>query len=184
MKNFFLSLLIAVPCLLHGQFGLELGSSAFSSDLGFSGVSAETFGGIYGQANLKLGSVLISLSTDINTYSEGSASTAVVALKLGFQSSFELGGSGRLFLHPGVKLGSYGIGYASNSSSTLSEGHLGVASSVDFVAMLGTSLGLTLGLDYNILFEGELEGIPVDGFNYLEPNLGLRFYFGDPRVSG
>jgi hypothetical protein len=177
MKKTILTLLVAIPSVIYGQFGLEIGASAFNSDLGFGSQHSETFTGFYGQANLKLNSLILSASTDVNLYEEGSSATAVVSFKLGLQSNIELGET--ISLSPGVKFGSYGIGYDGGAS----EGHLGMAPGIDFVWMFTKSIGLNLGVDYNILFDGQLEGYDVEGFNYIESSIGVKLYFGDPKTS-
>lgn len=179
MKKILFSLLFCFPLIAFGQFGLELGYSSFYSDLGFEDTDAENFGGFYGQANFKTGDLVINLGADITAYSEdvlGLTSTvAVVILRVGMQYSIAINDS--FSLNPGLKIGSYGIGYDYNGT-TIAEGHLGVGIGLDAVYMFTENIGVNIGIDNNILFEGEFDdGSSVDGFSGLSIRPGLKFYF-------
>ena len=180
MKNLFLSLFLVAPFLAQGQFCLEFGGVAFDSNLGFVDSAPESFSGIYGQANIKINSVFLSFSADATTFTEGGSTVAVACLAVGVQSYIELGSAGNFALSPGLKLGSYGIAY-DYGANLYTESHFGLAPRVDFIIMIGKSIGFNFGLEYNMLDEGELEGVAVDGFEYLEANAGIKLFFGNPR---
>ena len=166
MKNLFFTLLFSFPLLAFGQFGLEVGLATFSSDLDYY-VSANTYTGFYGQANFKTGNLGFNLGMDLHSDPD----EAIAVLRIGALYSIAI--SDKFSINPGIKLASYGIAWGQNT-----EAHLGFAPGVNGNWMFNEKWGVVVGLDYNILLEGEWEdGTPVAGFTGLSGRAGLKFNF-------
>jgi len=166
MKSVLFTLLFSLPLLAFGQFGLEVGFATFTSDLDYYD-SANPYYGFYGQANFKTENLGFNLGMDIHSDTD----EAIAVLRLGAEYSIAI--SDAVSINPGVKLASYGIAWGVNTT----ESHLGFAPGVNFNWMFSEKLGLVVGLDYNILFEGEYDGYTVPGFTGLSSRAGLKFNF-------
>ena len=182
MKNLLFTLLFSIPLLAFGQFGLEVGYSSFTGT-SEDWEDAESLGGFYGQLNYKTGDFVINLGADITTNSEdidgfGELTQAFVMLRLGVQYSISL--SDNFSLNPGIKLGSYALAFDFLGASAAS-GSTGWAIGVDAVYMFTENLGVNIGIDHNIISEGEwdgdIEGVVVEKYNGLSIRPGLKVYF-------
>ena len=180
MKNLILSFLISLPLVAIGQVGLEVGFSNFTGT-SENWEDAESLGGLYGQLNIKIGAVILNVGTDITANSEeylGETLTeALVILRLGMQFPISLGDS--FSLNPGIKFGSYGLAFDYGGVSAAS-GSIGFAIGVDAVYMFNEHVGINVGIDHNIISEGEWDG-DIDGiveeFAGLSIRPGLKVFF-------
>lgn len=181
MKNYFFTLLVSFPLLAFGQFGLDFGYSNFTGT-SENWEDSESLGGFYGQLNYKTSDFVINLGADITTNSEDfdgdKMSQAFVMLRIGAQYSISLGDD--FSLNPGIKLGSYALAfdYLGLSAAT---GSTGLAIGVDAVYMFTENLGVNIGIDHNIISEGEwdgdLDGLEVEEYSGLSARLGMKYYF-------
>ena len=82
-------------------------------------------------------------------------------------------------LNPGIKFGSYALAFDFLGASAAS-GSTGLAIGVDAVYMFTENLGVNIGIDHNIISEGEWDGDiigPVEEYSGLSIRPGLKFYF-------
>ena len=181
MKKILFSLLFSFPLIAFGQFGLEVGYSSFTGT-SENWEDAESLGGIYGQFNFKTGDFVINVGADITGNSEDidgfEMVQAFVMLRLGVQYSISLGDS--FSLNPGIKFGSYALAFDYDGMLSAASGSTGLAIGVDAVYMFTENLGVNIGIDHNIISEGEWDGDisgPVEKYNGLSIRPGLKFYF-------
>ena len=181
MKNLLFSLLFCFPLIAFGQSGLEFGYSSFTGTSD-NWEDAESLSGIYGQFNFKTGDFGINVGLDLTGNSEdidgfGEMVQAFVILRVGVQYSISLSDS--FSLNPGIKFGSYALAFDFLGSSAAS-GSAGFAIGVDAVYMFTDKLGLNIGIDHNIISEGQWDGDiigTVEEYNGLSIRPGLKFYF-------
>ncbi len=176
MKNLYLIILISFPTILFGQLSVELGYSKFKSDSGFSNSEETSYPGLFGHINYTEDILTFSVCADYcfnDTQNSGLPNeTAIIVYRAGLKVNLEV--FDFIYFSPGIKVGTYKIGYESISVDEVREGQLGYAIGGDLSIDVFGLFVLNFCVENNTLFKGKWsDGNPDPGFEgtFIRPGI-------------